>query len=150
MKKITKVIIILGFIVGVPIVYYQQSRSVYCLPDGKCITVWKRIGGTCYIIPRKYYGITEPSDNFIRTTNVSDLDLIWKKPEQMLVVGKEVKIFNRDKDAIIMVNYNEMRQHNDSLYLSFDGSYHRYKKEVDYIYINIKEGYAKDKTGKKL
>ena len=32
----------------------------------------------------------------------------------------------------------------------FDGKYRRYKKDVEYISLNMKENYATDKTGKVL
>jgi hypothetical protein len=67
MKKILKVFITLVGIIGLLFVWNEQSRSFFKATNGEYVTMWKRWGGTCYLIPGKYYGITKPTDNYIET-----------------------------------------------------------------------------------
>lgn len=151
MKKAFKIFLVFIGFIAILLLWYDQSRSFYCLDNERCVTVWKRIGGTCYVIPTKYYGIIKSSDNFIKTTNTSDLDVIWESPNYIIVaVDNKTEIINKNLKEFSIVNYNFAKSYNDSLYTFFDGEYLRYKNDVDYISIDIKESYARDKDGKKL
>src|ERR1700719_2287763 len=133
----------------VTLIWYGESRKFFCLGDGQCVTVWKTYNSVCYIIPGKYYGLLKPtSANYIETTNLSDLDVIWQTGSSDMIVSvddsaKNIKQSNNSK----IVNYNLHKGYNDSLFTDFDGKNHRYKKGVNYISIFIKENYATDKDG---
>ena len=132
--------------------WYGESRKCFCLDGHKCVTVWKTYNNICYIIPGKYYGLFRPkSTNYIKTTNLSDLDVIWpiNSSEIIVSVDDSANIINQSKFENI-VKYNLHKRYNDSLYTDFDGKFHRYKKDVSYISIFIKEYYATDKDGKEL
>ena len=57
--------------------WYGESRSFYCLDNGKCITVWKTYNNVCYIIPGKYFGILKPSKNVIESSNNNNLTIYF-------------------------------------------------------------------------
>lgn len=146
--KITSVILLL---IVVLLVWFDQSRSFYCLSEDKCVTVWKRLGNKCYIVPGKYYGVLNPSDNFIKMTNTGYIVAIWNNNEGLLIdIEDNAEIVQKSFGNILIGLYNDNKTANDSLYSDFDEGYRRYKKGVDYISIDIKENYATDKTGKKL
>ena len=52
-----------------------KLRNFYCLFDNQCVTVWKRIGGSCYIITGKYYGLFKPKE-YIKTENLNAITLL--------------------------------------------------------------------------
>lgn len=48
------------------------------------ITVWQRIGNTCYIIPGKYYGILAPKENYIKTANYKNyIGIVWDTKDKL-------------------------------------------------------------------
>jgi len=149
MKLWVKILVILILIVSV-FVWLDQSRHFYCLSDKQCFTVWKRLGNKCYIIPGKYFGIFRPS-HYIETTNNIYVDVIRRGDTSLLVnTGKNIEILDQSIHTQLIDWYGNDRVRNDSLYTFFDGKYRRYKKEVEYIGVNIEENYAVDKSGKKL
>lgn len=151
MKKILKVLVVFIGIVGVLFVWYDQSRSFFKATNGEYITMWKRWGGTCYLIPGKYYGITKPNDDYIETKNKNEyVVFLWgnNKANDLLYFGNASdKIINADKAKFNIINYVDNKQKNDSLYTEKHGHYGRYKKGVIFLSINILEGYAGNGTG---
>lgn len=151
MKRRWKIILIIFLVIGLGLVWFGESRKFYCLDNDRCVTVWKTYNNTCYIIPGKYYGILKPADNYIQTTNIDNVDIIWSTEKNVLVAGgASLKIVNNDSTELKMNNYKSNKSYNDILYLDFDGNYHRYKKNVNYISLSIKENYARVQGGKKL
>lgn len=150
MKKILKVFITLVGIIGLLFVWNEQSRSFFKATNGEYVTMWKRWGGTCYLIPGKYYGITKPTDNYIETKNTASGDFIWNNENSKYVLfsgGKDCKIINNDSTKIKIINYLDNKQKNDSLYTEKYGYYNVYKKGVIRLSIDILEGYAGNGTG---
>ena len=134
-------------------IWFGESRKFFCLDQGMCITVWKTYNNVCYVIPGKYYGFFKPSSlNYIKTTNLSDLDIIWPDNLSNIIanVDNETKIINQSSKVSLIINYNLDKKYNDSLFTFFDGKYHRYKKDITYISIFIRENYATDKDGRHL
>src|SRR5690554_2019876 len=130
-------------------------RSFYCLSEGKCITVWKKGNNSAFIIRGKYDGAKTPSDNYVKLINITNAvdwyaSIIFTKDDKLLidVVDDNTKVNSNSSNGIIEL-YNNKKTLNDSLYTYFDGKYRRYKKDVEYISLNIKENYVTDKTGKK-
>ena len=81
MMKIKKRWIIILSIIVLLIIWLGlvlEGRSFYCLENGKCITVWKQLGGISYIMPYKYYGLFSPKDNYIKTRSANVyIDVFW-------------------------------------------------------------------------
>lgn len=152
MKKTIRILLVIFSILTVLIIWFDQSRTFYCLDNNKCITVWKRIGGSCFVIPGKYYGIIKPSDNYIITSNASDMDVVWEKDPSHVIVSMDEgsKIVNNSRNEITITDYKAKKKYNDSLYMSFDGTYLRHRKGTDFIILFIKENYAVDNYGNKM
>ncbi len=152
MKKIFKILIVLVCVIVGLFLWFDQSRSFFKATNGEYITMWKRYGGTCYLIPGKYYGVTKPKDGYIETTNKNEyIDFLWlnNKPNDLLYYGNaDDKIYNKGRLAFRISNYLDNKQKNDSLFTEKKGHYSNYKKEVIHLGINILEGYATDGTGK--
>ena len=149
-KIVLKIIGVILFVIAVLSVWFDQSRSFYCLSESKCVTLWKRLGNKCYIVPGKYYGIFKPSDNYIKTTNTGYVDIIFLNDISLLVDIEDDAEIIRHPDNNLIELYSNNKAVNDSLYTYFDGKYHKYKDEVEYISIDIKGNYAINKTGRKL
>lgn len=138
MKKILTGIFIVIIVLGALTIYIKQSRDFYYLSDNKYITVWKRIGGVCYVIPGKYYGITKPSDNFIETTNTNALILISDPNSEFDVIvfnnyGEKVNVAV-SKLKIEYYAYSQRKQFIESYY-----SNGKINDGVNYLSIDIKE-----------
>ncbi len=152
MRKVLWFASVLVIIFAGVLFYYKQSRDFYCLSEDKCVTVWKRPGGTCYVIPGKYYGVTRPSNDYVETANSSSMDIIWgDRPSTIIVVkDEEARILNNSKDKLLIIDHNANRTKYDSIYTYFDGQYRRYKKSTAFISLFIKENYATTNDGRKL
>lgn len=149
-RALLKIIGVILLLIVVSLVWFDQSRSFYCLSDGRCITVWKRLGNKCYIVPGKCYEIFKPTDDYIQTTNTGYVDVILVNDKKLLInIEDNAEIVQQSSNSLIEL-YRDNKTLNDSLNTYFDGRYRQYKKEVDFISINIKENYATDKSGKKL
>lgn len=143
MKKSIKMLFLI-LLFGLPI-WYGETRSFECSDKGKCVTVWKTYGNTCYVIPGKYYGLLAPSsgENYIKTVNTSiGVGLIWVQGTKMVLAqidsdSQIVNNNNHDKETII--NYNINKQYNDSLYTYYDPKLHIniYRKNINFISVSI-------------
>lgn len=131
MKRIIKhFVAIMGVFLGL-FIWYDQSRSFFKATNGEYVTMWKRYGGICYLIPGKYYWITRPVQNYIETENKASGDFIWANKSSKYVLfssGKNYKIVNNDSTKITLINYSDDEKQNDSLYTEKKGDYSIYKK----------------------
>lgn len=128
---------------------YDGVKSVYCFSDDKCITVWKRKSGEIYIIVGKYKSKTEPSDNYVKITNMilDYLDVIFISDGKLIIsLSDKVSIEKKSSNYLIEI-YEDNKTLNDSLYTYYDNRYKKYKENIDFISINIKENYAITNTG---
>lgn len=150
--EMKRIIIILSVCLLLITVWFGKKRSFYCLDDRHCVTVWKTYNNRCYVIPGKYYGLFKPSRSYIESTNINSMDLIWNGAPHEVIVNKDdnSSIVNRFPNSINIIDYNTNKIHNDSLFTSFDGKYHRYRKDVMFISVFIEENYAVGKNGRKL
>jgi len=139
------------------LVWYDQSRSFYCLSENQCVTVWKRLGNKCYIIPGKYYGILSPSDDYLLTSNTQYLTLYFseKLPKKIIVrnqgssSGKaEYKIRHSSRGNWEISEYSE--RYKLVIYRNQARKFSDVQETANYIDLDIKENYARDKTGRKL
>lgn len=120
------------------LIWFDQSRSFYCMSNDKCITVWKRLGNKCYIIPGKYYGILKPSD-YVKTTNDNALTIIFDDLSGYDFVifndyGKELEV-NLSNERIKYFENFERDIFIDEFYVN-----ERIKDNLPYLQIDIKEG----------
>jgi len=107
--------IIFFLIIGT--IWSNQSRSFYCLSENRCVTVWKRTDGYCYIIPGKYYGIFEPKDNYVKTDNLEWLAVvIWTKDGRLCVDVDNAKFVSQySNEGLSMIeDYQSNKAKNDS------------------------------------
>jgi len=134
------------------LIWFDQSRSFYCIDSKHCVTVWKRLGGVCYIVPRKYYGILKPSDNYIKTDNNNIITILWEENTNNIIIDgvDSFAIKNKNDNQYLMIDYSSNKNYFDSSLTTFDGQYHRYKDSIYRIDINIFEGYATDNKGRRL
>ncbi|MBW3520483.1 hypothetical protein KO524_15075 [Flavobacterium sp. NKUCC04_CG] len=113
----------------------DQSRSFYKLEDGKEVTVWKRIGGICYVIPYKYYGIIKPSSCAIETVNTGGITLIWYNGKLIVNTDSKMKIINNGD--CILEDYMNKKDENDSIFLYSDNGIDKLKSDLKYLSIYI-------------
>lgn len=132
------------------------ARSFYCLSEDRCVTIWKTGNGDVLIVYGIYNDSKKPVDDYVKLVDITNevdwyASVIFTKDDKLLidVVDDSTKVISQSSQGIIEL-YNSKKTLNDSLYTYFDGKYERYKKEVDYISVNIKENYATDKNNNKL
>ena len=94
-KKFFITIMVLAMFVFV----WSQFRHFYIV-NNVSFTVWKRVGGYCYVIPGRYYSLKKPKKDYIRVSNVGSL-LICLKNDSSLVL------------------FNNRYIDNDSVYINF-------------------------------
>lgn len=97
-KKFFIIITTLAILVFV----WSQYRHFYIV-NNKPFTVWKKVGGYCYITPDRYYSFKNPTKNYIRASNVGSL-LICLKNDSTLVIFNNRYIDN-DSVYINLKNY---------------------------------------------
>lgn len=152
-KKLKILILILAIPCGL-IIWFDQSRSFYCTPDNKCVTVWKRIGGKCYIIPGKYYNLLNLSGNYVETITNNDATIYWKKGYNRIIFRceKDFKIINNQKNKPLIEDFNDSYEKNMEgfLYAKDAKRFSDVKYDVEYINLFILENYALGKNGKKI
>ena len=135
--------------------YRRYSKHFFCLENGHCVTMWRRRSGICYVIPGKYSGLECPpsSESYITSPFTKGMDIIWQKNTNNIIVNlqdEKSQIIHESPTGIKIVSYNTNKRYNDSVFLYFDGSYYRYKKDVDRMGISILEEYAYGKDGKRI
>lgn len=158
LKKVMKIVGIFLLIVIVFLVWFDQSRSFYCLTSGDCVTVWKRLGNKCYVIPGKYYGVFKPSSSFIETTNSQYLTLYFtdELPEKIVVRNQGSSksqhggyvINNKEKSNWEIVEYSD--DYKPLIYNPEAQKFNDVKAGANYIDLDIKQNYAINKKGEKI
>lgn len=149
-NKILLIISLLSLIIIIEGYISNYSRNYYCLSSTNCITVWKRNNGNCYIILGKYSNWRLPMTNYIITDNLNlGIDIIWISSNHIIVNGKNIRIINNSLNFKIE-NYNNNKKNNDKKFIILDNNYEKYKDNVSYIRINVKENYSIDNYGKKI
>lgn len=157
-KILFKIMGIFLLLIVLLLAWYDQSRTFYCLSNDKCVTVWKRLGGKCYIVPSKYYGVFKPSKNYIKATNTQYLTLYFSNdiPNKMIVrnqgssTGKKggYEIVNNLPEELEITEYSDA--YKAILYKPDAIKFKDVKASTEYLDLDIKENYATDKTGKKI
>ncbi|WP_419495441.1 hypothetical protein [Chryseobacterium bernardetii] len=154
MKRILKAFIIFATIIGMLFLWYDQSRSFFKATNGESITMWKRYGGTCYLISGKYYGVTKPKDGYIETSNRSYLTLYYSnKLPNFILLRKEsnydYKAYNSIDKKYFFEDYTSNKErYKPIIYKENAEKFSDVNKDASFLSINILEGYATDGTGK--
>ncbi|HEY8398213.1 MAG TPA: hypothetical protein VIK80_09745 [Flavihumibacter sp.] len=147
-----KVILFVVILIGVLLLWYGESRKFICLNNGTCITVWKTFGNTCYIIPGKYYGITSPSVDHIRTTNTTLIDLYFSKSLPNTVIYRSTDsavVKNAHPEVLVFADYiSDMNRYQDLLFE--DAGRQKLKEDADLIFIDIHDSHSVDKHKNRL
>ncbi|MCF2489884.1 hypothetical protein [Dyadobacter sp. CY347] len=156
-KVLLKMVGICFAIFAIFLICRDQTRTFYCLPNGQCVTVWKRMGNNCYIIPDKYYGIFTPSLSHIETSNTQYLTLYFNDNyPKSIVVRNQGNITGKREIKIIIYPYGDWKlsgysEDNRSVFYERNARKFRdVKAHIDYIDLDIKENYGRDKNGKKF
>lgn len=120
------------------------SRQVYQVEKDKYITVWKRVGGDCYIMPYRYYGLTLPEDNFIKTYNKSNFEFFFlnNSPQILIIRTDDSYEYHNRNSNFKLIKYEDKWSNR-----IFKNNFENYQKGVNRIFINIKESYAIDSSG---
>lgn len=149
MKKKVKLLIgtILVFVVSIILIDCQKIH--YSIDGNKSLTVWKRIGGKCYVFPYNYSGMFIPNDNYVITdSKLESMDIIFDSiSSTILVSGRNFDIVTNKSGINKITSYNDDKNRNDKLFTYKDGNYYKYKSDVEFITLYIKENYAKNKVG---
>lgn len=145
MKKLLKIVCYILISILAICILWDQTRTYYCFSNGKCFTLWKRIGGKCYIVFDKYYGVTVPRSGYIQTFNWSTIDII--NDNHFVVVGDSTcKVVNDVKGQVVFYAATDARV--DSMYTHKEGNYFVYNKDIEYYSIDILEQYARTNVKK--
>ena len=86
------------------------------------------------------------------TPYTKGMDIIWQENTNNIIANLEdekSQIIHNSATGVQIANYNFNKKYNDSVFLYLDKGYHRYKKNIDYLTLNIKEEYAYGKDGKR-
>ena len=106
--------------------------------NGEYITIWKRHGDKCYIIPGKYWGLFAPKHNFALSKNINEIDIIWLNKKHIVISGLDsILVINKDPQQVLLQNYIENEHYFDSVLCDFDGKFNRYKRTTNYISISL-------------
>lgn len=81
--KLTMIVFLLYFMLWTLLGYIAGRRN-YKLGDNHYVTIWKRGGGCCYIMPYKYCGLVLPDKNFILDHNLGAIS-IFKEGSTLLI-----------------------------------------------------------------
>lgn len=107
-------------------------------------TVWKRVGGPCYIMPYQYKGIFAPTTDYIPAPNYGAIMILVEEDSTLIVydddsVKGKIECHFRDNKKWKYIPSPE-KDENDEAY-SKGRREHLYR--LPYIEINILESYAR-------
>ncbi|MGC3946374.1 MAG: hypothetical protein QM762_17950 [Chryseolinea sp.] len=92
---------------------YQQSRKFIELRDGRWVTIWKRYGDECLIIPGRYFGVFKPETSYLETKNTILINLFVGNsfPDTLVFrTQSHVEIHNESKGSIFL-DYHKNENH---------------------------------------
>jgi len=139
-------------IFGVLILLYGEWRSIYCIGNNRCVTVWKTFGDVCYIIPGKYYGLMRPANTCLKSTNDNNITLYFSADLPNTIIyqsDQEVFVENENRAELLFRNYYEDEGKTKTLlYLPNATRQKDVKPNVDFISLGILDNYARGKDGR--
>lgn len=154
MKKTLKIFVLLIIVLGSIFIWYDQKRSFFKATNGEYITMWKRVGGICYLIPGKYYGITKPKDGYVEMPTLAHLTVYYSdKLPNIILLRKEsnydYKAYNPVNKAYLFDDYIlNIEKYRPIIYKEDATVFSDINKDASYLSINILESYATDETGR--
>jgi hypothetical protein len=139
-KRTIQILGLTALILGVTYFVIDQTRSIYCLSNEKCITVWKRVGGSCYLVPERYYGILKPTE-YIKTENSNSLTILYDANSKYDFIilndyGKRLEVITSDTK----IKYFTYEERDDFIKKYFINN--RIKPRLKYLQIDIGENLA--------
>ena len=146
------VLLIVTLMVSGILLWFDMSRTYYCFSGNICITVWKRIGGTCYIISNKYSDWKDPKESYIKTSNTQYLTLYYSKklPDKIIVRNQGTA---EGLNGTYFIHGNIFVEYGEKFEKMIYGNNVKYENDVQadvyFINVDIKENYAVDNLGNK-
>lgn len=83
--KSVMILVLICFVFNIWWTYIYGRQRIYNLGNDQYVTVWKRVGGECFIMPYKYCGLTLPEKNFIVVHNLGGLDIFFSNDSTLLI-----------------------------------------------------------------
>lgn len=84
------------------VLVWNQFRYFYIV-NNTPFTVWKKVGGDCYIIPGRYYSFKSPKKDYIRISNTGGLLISLKNDSTLLIFNN--RYIDNDSVYINLQNY---------------------------------------------
>lgn len=115
--------------------------------------MWKRWGGTCYLIPGKYYGIARPKDGYIKTSNRGYFTFYYSnRLPNLILINKEsednYEISNSVNKKYSFADYiSNKEKYKPIIYKKNAKKFSDINRDASFLSINILEGYATNETG---
>jgi len=141
MKMIKGLVLSLAVICSC-ILLIQEKRNFYYNSDKtKCVTIWKRLGGKCIVIPRKYIGLFKPDEEYLETTNHNSLTIIWEKGDKYDLIifnnyGLKVNL-NFRNTKVKYYRSNDREKFNEAYYIN-----DHIKPQFEYLMVNMGENWG--------
>ena len=131
-----------------------EDRTI-CSVGNHSVTIWKTYGGAAYIIPRKYYGLTLPKSNFLKTDNRNEGILFyWNDSLKNTIIYRDedyydfdIYVNNDDTSKIHIINFDSDKDKYQCLISdSTEENYRKLNASSHYVEFTILENYL---VGKK-
>ena len=87
MKKFLIFVVSVILSIVVLILISSQYRHFYQV-DNMTFTVWKKWGGYCYVTPYRYWGLFTPERNYIKMSNVGNVNVYLDKNSTLLIFNE--------------------------------------------------------------
>lgn len=86
-KKFFILIMLVVLSIGTLAFSFCQFRHFYRV-DNMIFTVWKKVGGYCYVIPYRYWGLFSPAKDYIKMSNVGNVGIYIDKDSTLLILNE--------------------------------------------------------------
>lgn len=86
-KKLFILIMLVVLSIGTLVFSFCQFRYFYRV-DNMTFTVWKKLGGYCYVLPYRYWGLFSPVKDYIKMSNVGNINIYLDKDSTLLIFNE--------------------------------------------------------------
>lgn len=86
-KKFLIFIMSVALSIGAVVFFFCQFRHFYQV-DNMTFTVWKKWGGYCYVTPYRYWGLFTPKRDYIKMSNVGNINIYLDKDSTLLIFNE--------------------------------------------------------------
>ena len=129
-----KIIILFFVIISLFIIYLEYETRIIFFNKNKtkCITIWKTLGGKCYITPFVYKSIFRPQNECIITDNNNKFLVVWdnNKSYDFVIINSGDAEMNC-KFKKYKLKYFDLSNSNDTL--SLNNNYFKKYKNISLI-----------------